>query len=442
MKIPENAPQLHELMDDLSPDELAAAFGIAIDIDDQRYLHWDQLRHRNPPPGLDHRQWWAGIKIGRSRSARRVEGLQTASGSAFHFGLPDNVLEGAHAIDSQARGNIGLVEPSVSGEDRNRYMVSSLIEEAITSSQLEGAATTRKVAADMLRSGRAPTDHSERMILNNYKAMQHILTLKDQPLTPERIFELHRILTTETMKDESTCGRLQQPGEVRVNVIDGRDNTVLHIPPPAEQLPERLTRLCDFANGMLSAKGFLHPVVRAIILHFWLAYDHPFEDGNGRTARALFYWSMLRSGYWLFEYLSISSLLRKAPAQYARSYLYTETDGNDLTYFIIDQMRVVQLSLTALEQYLARKQREIRDAENRMHDVEWMNHRQRALIAHALRNPTHRYTIESHRNSHRVAYATARSDLLQLAKRDYLDQQKRGRQMVFLPGTRLTAGMQ
>src|SRR5680860_893445 len=186
--------------------------------------------------------------------------------------------------------------------------------------------------------------------------------------------------------------------------------------------------------------GKRHPVVRSILVHFWLAYDHPFEDGNGRTARALFYWAMLREGYWLFEYLSISSLLRKAPSQYARSYLYTETDGNDLTYFIAYQLKIIRRALDALDAYLARKQGEIRDAETKLREISGLNHRQRALIAHALRNPAHEYTIESHRRSHDIAYATARSDLLQLAKKNMLEAGKIGKKAVYRPGPALRTG--
>jgi len=54
--------------------------------------------------------------------------------------------------------------------------------------------------------------------------------------------------------------------------------------------------MCAFVNGR-DTEPFIHPAIRAMILHFWLAYDHPFVDGNGRTARALFYWAMLRPGH-------------------------------------------------------------------------------------------------------------------------------------------------
>ena len=101
----------------------------------------------------------------------------------------------------------------------------------------------------------------------------------------------------------------------------------------ASNCTERMGLMCDFANSK-TPEGFVHPVLRSIILHFWLAYDHPFVDGNGRVARALFYWSMLRHGYWLFEFVSISQIILKAPVKYGRAFLYTETDDNDLTYFI------------------------------------------------------------------------------------------------------------
>lgn len=440
MKIPLKPPSYPDVLLSISRDRVNELFRRAGQTDDYKYLHWDKLRQLDPPADLTHEEWWATLKIGRLQNARRIEHFHSTDGHPFYYCLPDRVLEAVHDIDSRARGTIALTEQVTDPHDRNRYVVSSLIEEAITSSQLEGAATTRKDAVEMLRSGRKPRDHSERMILNNYRAMQQIQKLKKDRLTPQMVLDLHRTLSDNTMKDPSNVGQVQTKDDERIKIFDGRDNTLLHIPPPAEELPSRLESMCSFASGEIGSKGFLHPVIRAIILHFWLAYDHPFEDGNGRTARALFYWAMLREGYWLFEYLSISSLLRKAPAQYARSYLYTETDDNDLTYFIAYQLRIIQRSLNALDKYLERKQREVREAEAKFREMKWLNHRQRALIAHALRHPTHEYTIESHRRSHGVAYATARSDLLQLAEENMLEALKRGKKAVFRPGDTLLQG--
>ena len=158
-------------------------------------------------------------------------------------------------------------------------------------------------------------------------------------LTPAAVLELQRILTADTFDGPDASGRLQTPDEERVVVVDRTDGGVLHRPPPAQQLPDRLQALCDFANGDSDdEESFIHPVVRAILLHFWLAYDHPFVDGNGRTARVLFFWSLRTKGYWLVEYLSISKILREAPGKYNRAFLLTETDEGDTTYFLLHQL--------------------------------------------------------------------------------------------------------
>src|SRR5664279_51447 len=145
--------------------------------------------------------------------------------------------------------------------------------------------------------------------------------------------------------------------------MDHRDGTILHQPPSYRELPDRMGRLCAFANADENARPFVHPVLRAILLHFMIGYDHPFVDGNGRTARAVFYWSMLRSGYWLAEFISISHILRRAPARYMRAYLFTESDGGDTTYFLIHQLATIRKAIASLHEYLARKAKEQRSLE-------------------------------------------------------------------------------
>ena len=197
-----------------------------------------------------------------------------------------------------------------------------------------------------------------------------------------------------------------------------------------------MVAMCDFANGKTPEK-FIHPVLRSVVLHFWLAYDHPFVDGNGRVARALFYWSMLRHGYWLFEFVSISQIILNAPAKYARAFLYAETDDNDLTYFIIHQLDVIWRAMKELHKYIKRKTETLRDAESRLRGITELNHRQQALISRALRHPQQRYTYRSHRMSHNVAYETARTDLLDLEQRGLLHSRKVGRTWVFTPSSDL-----
>jgi Fic family protein len=430
MKIPLSPPPLTGLLQKIKDFEKVLGCGPLVG---GRYLHWDQLRHRTPPADLNHEAWWAGVKLARQSLLKGLP-LVDKHGRPIQFAVPDPVHRALHRIDIQAAGSVAMPAPLVSADERDRYLVSSLIEEAITSSQLEGASTTQAVAKDMLRSGRAPRDRSEQMILNNFHAMQAVRELKDDPLTPERILEIHRIVVEDTLDDPGAAGRLRKPGE-DVKVMDAQHSTVLHDPPDAESLPQRLQHLCDFANGTLDSEPFVHPVIRAILLHFMLGYDHPFVDGNGRAARALFYWRMARSGYWLMEYVSISRLLRNAPARYARAYLYTETDHNDATYFLIHQLDVIEQAIQALHDYLARKTREQAVAETLLRQSPRLsgrlNHRQVALLSHALRHADHGYTVESHRRSHQITPQTARTDLLNLVDLGLLEKSKRGRAFVF-----------
>ena len=426
-RLPRRPPPLRELLDRCGglQETLTLLSLLATSEEGDRYLHWDELRHRPAPEGLTHEQWWLAEKLSRRLTPLPLLGSE---GQAFGFSQPPVLLKGLHQIDRQAGASVVAPEAVTTRSTRDRYLLSSLMEEAITSSQMEGAATTRDVAKAMIRSRRPPRDRSERMILNNFQTMQRIRELRKQPLTPQLVLDLHRLVTEGTLDDPADAGRLRPPG--KEVVVDDLYGTVFHVPPPAHELPQRLEELCRFANGE-TPKVFIHPVVRAIALHFWLAYDHPFSDGNGRTARALFYWAMLQQGYWLFEFISISSVINKARGQYERSFLLSESDDNDLTYFLLAQVKVILQAIGSLHAYLERKAGEVGALQQRLEGMEGLNHRQLALLRHALRHPGYRYTVLSHQNSHGVSHQTARSDLQSLSGRGLLMAGKDGRREIF-----------
>ena len=275
------------------------------------------------------------------------------------------------------------------------------------------------------------------MIVNNYRGLQFIRESLGDELTPDGVLALQRILTEGTLDNPEAAGQLQTPDDDRVAVYDRVDGELIHKPPPAEQLPQRMEVMCAFANGAIDPGRFIHPVIRSTLLHFWLAYDHPFEDGNGRTARALFYWSMRKHGYWLTEYLSISRILRQAPAQYTRAFLLTETDELDTTYFTIYQLQVICRAVDELHSYLERKVKEVREVEKLMKGSDSFNHRQLALLSNAIRNPGRTYDFRTHAGSHNVTHETARADLSQLMKEGLLVRRKQGKRYLFTPASDL-----
>ena len=416
MRVPDDPPPLAHLIRNQSPEQLLhLAASKAGRVPENKYLHWSTLKYRTPPDGLTVEQWWLATKLMRM-STRHELPLVDADGKPFTFTDSGHLHRLLHEVDRAVGGSVALPEDVANRQSRDFYLKRSLYEEAITSSQLEGASTTRLVAKAMLRTGRPARDRSERMIRNNHQAMEFVRELATADLSLDVLLDLHRIVVSGTSDDETAAGRLRR-AEEEVAVVDERDGTLVFTPGDAALLPERLARIVAFANAPEKSR-FLHPVVKAVLLHFMIGYEHPFVDGNGRTARAIFYWAMLRAGYSMAEFLSISTIIRKAPAQYVRAYLLSERDDNDATYFLDFHLRVLLRAIDALHGYLARKAREMRDVERLLEHATLdigLNHRQVAAIRSLSKQPGASYTIDEHRRAHRVTYQTARTDLLKLA---------------------------
>lgn len=430
MRIPQRAPEVYDLL--TPPDGLnlflklgRLRHGVSVG---GRYPHWDRLRYyaeNHRPADLSLEEWWLAIKLARSQLLQEVP-LVDPLGRPFRFAIVDPLPHTLHRVDLQAGGSLEMPNAIATPAHRDEYLLRSQIEEAFTSSQLEGAATTRVQAKELIRKGRPPRTRGERMVVNNYRAMRHILDLGEAALTPALVFDLQRIVTEGTLDDPSGAGRFRRSDE-DIYVGSDHEDVVYHRPPPAGGLGDRLDRMCAFANGETPAGKFIHPAVRSMILHFWLAYDHPFVDGNGRTARALFYWSMLRSGYGLFQFVSISNILLKGPSRYGRAFLETETDDNDLTYFLLHHADVIRQAIDSLHAYLRRKAGEQREIQVKIREDGTLNRRQRSTLAALLADPAETMTVESHRRTFGVVTQTARTDLDGLAELGYLLKNKVGR---------------
>ena len=434
MRMPRKPPRMSDLLGALSApssERITQLLGSRIEgVHKDAYLHWEDLRVRKPPADFSREEWWLAIKLQRTTVRRELPFLDK-SGRPFSYSDSGDLYRRLRAVDRDCSGQIEVpFGEGVRQDSGQRYLMSSLIEESIASSQLEGAATTRQVAKEMLRTGRSPLDTSEQMIVNNYHAMEFLRQHIEEDLSVEMLQELHRILTYKTQQAPK-AGRFRLPSD-KVDVASW-DGTVVHTPPDAVELDERIEKLLAFANEKDDGRN-IHPFVRAVVLHFMVGYDHPFVDGNGRTARGLFYWSMARSAYWLAQYLSISSIVRKAPAQYVRAYVYSEIDESDVSYFLYYNLKVMLRAISKLHVYLARKTSEMEEFWRVIRGSDMvldLNYRQTALLGRLLRYPDQTYTIASHQRSHKVTYQTARVDLIELADLGVLEMRKRGRRLIY-----------
>lgn len=86
------------------------------------YLHWDELRHRTPPDGLTHEQWWLALGIARQALSQQLP-LLDKHGQPFTFGVPEPVQIHLHHIDQDAAGQIRSPSEVVSPERDRKSVV-------------------------------------------------------------------------------------------------------------------------------------------------------------------------------------------------------------------------------------------------------------------------------------------------------------------------------
>ena len=438
MKVSKPKPLIELLKTELTPENILLMNQYKAIDEKGRYLHWDKFK-RIYTKNTDFA--WLATKLSRGALLNHFSIGQYD----FSYAVPTTLQALLHFIDKTSGGNIGVNNlTGLSQSEQNRFLLKSLImEEAITSAQLEGAVTTRKVAKEMLEKARKPSNKDEMMIANNYHLMKQAIALKNAPLSMEMILKLHRTATLQAIENNAIAGELRGDDEIFIADYDGN---IIHQPPKSKDLPYLMQSLCDFANTNHNGidAEFIHPVIKAMILHFLVGFIHPFGDGNGRTARALFYWFMLKNGYWLFEYISISRLLKEAPAKYARAYLYTETDDLDLTYFLYYQAEIIQRAITDLEKYISDKQNNFKAFSSAIAQFTTsvtpkLNDRQVQLLQKASKETGAIFTAKEISREYDITENTARKDLKRLADLNLFGQLKSGNQIGYITPSDLLA---
>ena len=405
----ENAPQLSQ--NDLSRLILNKEYkensdmNILIDKINEEYEYWDSVKYKKCPEGYSPEELWKRVKASRILMMEYTWDKYDVS-----FGFTNKMHRLCHEFDMNF-GHAWIHQPDISENSKRQYIKSSLMEEAIYSSIMEGAATTREVAKEMLRKDKKPKGKSQQMIANNYKTIQFISEQKNTPLSIELILQVHKLMTEKTLKNAEDAGRFRTNND-NIVIYDVMADETVHTPPDASMIPEFVKDLCDYFNDNNSTP-YLHPIIRGIIIHFMIGFFHPFVDGNGRTARALFYWYMLKEGYWMTEYLSISRVIAKSKKAYEKAYLYSEKDDFDLGYFINYNLKVLEQAYNELKNYIQRKQAEKQMATNYIH-LGNINERQAQIIHIYINKPNEILTVKDLQGRFDISPTTAKQDLIGL----------------------------
>jgi len=404
MKLPETPPNIKELLPEINKDDFERYHDVAEQYN-RRYLHWEDLEYRCDSK-VERRSIWTLMKL------MRAGNLKIGVGNILlNYALTADFQKILHDIDIRSSAGKFPGE-KLTEREKSTYAVSSIMEESIASSQIEGAATTRAVAKKMLREKRKPRNRSERMIVNSYLAMEFIAKNKDRELTPELILDIHKIIVNGTIDEPKYEGVFRDYDDIFVeNAYTGE---VYHQSPfTAEMIPQLMRDLCSFVNN---EEDFTHPIVKGIILHFLIGYIHAFHDGNGRLARSLFYWFLLKNDYWIIEYLSLSRKIKEHLGGYEWAYLYTESDNNDVTYFIQFNLSVMNEALSDFIKYLKKKRDEFEEMELQTSADHKLPIRQQSILANAIKTGE-AFTIQEMATMYQVTYQTARIDVKTLEEK-------------------------
>ncbi len=381
----------------------------------ENYYYWDKIKHLKEM-FLKPERIWNSVKVIRILNSKSVLILHSdiKKSISINYNINEYLQQKLHYLDFNFGAGLQK-EQLLTDLDKQDYLNNALMEESIFSSMIEGATTTRVRAKDMLRKSKKPKNKSEQMILNNYKTIQYISEYQNEDISIEKLYEVHRLVTENTLEEEHV-GVFRTTNEI--NVVNELTGEIVHTPPNFEELKDLMKSFCEFFNNN-PKEDFIHPIVKASILHFLIGYIHPFVDGNGRTARAIFYWYLLKNGYWLTEYLSISRVIMKTKVQYEKAYLYTEIDDMDVTYFIHYQVKVLLRAFEELKTYVAKKKKEQTKLLKYL-KLSGVNERQ-AVILQKIEDDNNRFfTVKEIENTFSVTNQTARTDIEELVEKGFL----------------------
>jgi len=365
---------------------------------------------------------WQEIQEARKAKAESLA-LRDEKGRNFWYVNTKPLQAKLHQIDSRGKDSLySYIKPEI----ENELVFDSIIEEAWASNIIEGAFTTHKRAQELVRRNLTPKDKNELMMKNNHQAMTFIIENRESDFSIDFILNLHRIITQDTLEDPEYAGKFRDDDVF----IRDKTNTVIFKPMTAEKIENSLKNLVTWVNTQ-SDKDFIHPIVKASIIHFFLVYVHPFFDGNGRTARALFYFYLLKNRYDFFKYFSISALIAKQKEKYYKAIKEVEDYDDDLTYFLLYSADVVMKSIDEILDKIAKKYTSDRISKSLDIKGVYLNKRQKKLIKILIDQDHKNITTRRYQKIFKVSYGTARSDLNELSDKGLLQKKKLGKGFLY-----------
>ncbi len=373
------------------------------------YVHWDKFKDMQLPEP-DYR-----LDIWSKALGERDQGFyRRLSFPSFNikWWISNNLESQLHKLDIGLAGGRDLqvlLEP----RHVHRHKTNALLDESIGSAQLAGVSVSKKSAKEMLLKKRAPRDVNEQVCINIYKALQLAYQKKEENLTEALLLQLHQLLTKDTIKLKG-IGQYRTNNKVDLSAVDlsggYKPADLTFIPAVAEQL-------ISFYNDD-AEPFFIHPLVKASLIHYIITTARPFKDGNGRMARLLAQMYLLKKAYWVSEFISVSNVVSKFRQQYHKAFVQAQTDDNNAGYFIQFYIQSTQMAFKSLRDFALRITKE--KVEKPVQKIPGYNERQTSVLQWLKEDGAKMITIRELRSVYGVSKETARTDLTALVEKGWI----------------------
>ncbi len=378
----------------------------------EEYLEKQKIRARYGP------EKWREIEEDRRRKANLLD-LLDKKGKPFWFVLSPALLD----LISEIERNRGfLASLKLPKKFLDRLTSEKIKKEAYYSSHIEGAATSLEVA--LLHLGRPSKkdygDESLQMIVNNRDALEHLRKQGSKPFSHEMIYELHRILVRNTHKTRPMTVGAYRKGSVYV--VDGQGRAVYEGPPASEVMP----KMNSYVQWINSASE-IHPLIKAALVHLYFVHVHPFDDGNGRSARALSNLYLMKRDYQFINFLAPSDYFDHHRSEYYRAIQNAEAHESDATFFILYYLKALAEQLKDIQAEIEKEAKvgEIRDLLGR--DVQSkLDKKQVKALQWMLEHPE-KMTTRRYCKLNRCSDETARRDFQGLIEAGLIQKMGEGR---------------
>lgn len=233
-------------------------------------------------------------------------------------------------IENHAAVNQNAVKLLLQSQD-GHYGIKAAEDEIVATSAIESIDFSRDSVRKILK-GMAPKDEQENRILGIKHGLEFIADTSNK-ITEENLYKLYMMTVGDFLTGDD---KLLDGNYYRHDTVYVVSDRVEHSGLDYKKVPEFMKMLIEFAN----AEDDINDLIKAAIIHFYIAFVHPYFDGNGRIARLVHLWFLVQKGYQSALFIPFSSKIEKSRKAYYDAYTAIEENKAysgkiDVTPFIL-----------------------------------------------------------------------------------------------------------